>query len=156
MIIWFTGQPGSGKTTLANKIISYTSDVPFDHYHIGNHKFMHIDGDDLRTITVNKDYSKTGRRKNIQKAIDIARFLEAKGFTPVISVVAPYRDLRESLKETNDVKEIFLHTREVRGREHYFAKDYQKPNKKYLSLNTSQDIDVCVEKVLDFCFKPSH
>ena len=67
MIIWLTGQPGSGKTTLANLLIkSFNSD---------NLKVINIDGDDLRSISKNIDYSKEGRIKNISTAISIIRFL---------------------------------------------------------------------------------
>ena len=58
MIIWFTGQPGSGKTTLANELIlNLKRDFP-------DKKLINIDGDDLRSISKNKDYSKEGRIKN--------------------------------------------------------------------------------------------
>ena len=56
MIIWLTGQPGSGKTTLCNEIIS---SLTYD-------KIINIDGDDIRDVLDNKDYSEKGRRKNIQ------------------------------------------------------------------------------------------
>ena len=36
MIIWLTGQPGSGKTTLAKKIIEELNDV---------NNVIHLDGD---------------------------------------------------------------------------------------------------------------
>ena len=46
MIIWLTGQPGSGKTTLCKQMmLNMGSDV------------FHIDGDDLRDLFDNKDYS---------------------------------------------------------------------------------------------------
>ena len=59
MILWFTGQPGSGKTTLCNEVIKRVSE-----------KVIHIDGDDIREVLDNKDYSENGRRKNIQFAIN--------------------------------------------------------------------------------------
>ena len=62
MILWLTGQPGSGKTTLANEFInSIIKDNPAI-------KIINIDGDDLRSINKNKDYSKEGRIKNISTA----------------------------------------------------------------------------------------
>ena len=55
MIIWITGQPGSGKTTLAKAFINFISKQnPAS-------KIINIDGDDLRSISKNKDYSKKGR-----------------------------------------------------------------------------------------------
>ena len=93
MIIWLTGQPGSGKTTLANEIIKkMKSDNP-------SIKIINLDGDDLRTINKNQDYSKEGRIKNISIAISIMRFLANKDYICVISIVAPYRFLRDELKE---------------------------------------------------------
>ena len=74
MIIWFTGQPGSGKTTLANALIeSIKKEDP-------NIKIINLDGDDLRNINKNKDYSKEGRIKNISTAISIMRFLANKNY----------------------------------------------------------------------------
>ena len=74
MIIWFTGQPGSGKTTLANELIlNLKRNSP-------EKKVINIDGDDLRSISKNKDYSKEGRIKNISTAISIMRFLANKNY----------------------------------------------------------------------------
>ena len=72
MIIWLTGQPGSGKTTLANELLNYFKSVNYD-------KVINLDGDDLRLINKNKDFSKEGRIKNIS-TISIARFLANKDF----------------------------------------------------------------------------
>jgi adenylylsulfate kinase-like enzyme len=44
MILWFTGQPGSGKTTLCNEI---QEKILYSHYYLKD-KIIHIDGDDLR------------------------------------------------------------------------------------------------------------
>ena len=92
MIIWLTGQPGSGKTTLANSIIYSLTKEQSDI------KIINLDGDDLRSINKNKDYSKEGRIKNISTAISIIRFLANKDYLCVVSIVAPYRFLRDELK----------------------------------------------------------
>ena len=80
MIIWLTGQPGSGKTTLANSIIK---EIKLNSNDI---KIINIDGDDLRLISKNQDYSKQGRIKNISNAISIIRFLSSK-FICIVSIV---------------------------------------------------------------------
>jgi adenylylsulfate kinase len=102
MIYWFTGQPGHGKTVLCNHLKEYLEK---------NHEgpLMHIDGDDLRDIFKNKDYSKEGRIKNITFAQGLAKFLNNKGFTVLVSLVAPYRDVRESFKETTSTFRIMKH-----------------------------------------------
>ena len=69
-IIWLTGQPGSGKTTLANLLKKHfnTSES------YKNKTVVIVDGDDLRDITVNKDYSRKGRENNIKTAQKLQNF----------------------------------------------------------------------------------
>ena len=64
MIINLTGQAGAGKSTIAKELekILYNSII--------------IDGDELREIFVNKDYSEDGRRKNIINAYKNSIFCE--------------------------------------------------------------------------------
>ena len=102
MIIWLTGQPASGKTTLANSLINQLSNEK------PKLKIINLDGDDLRLINKNKDYSKEGRIKNISTAISIARFLANKNYICILSIVAPYRFLRDELKTEFDFLEIYL------------------------------------------------
>ena len=133
MILWLTGQPGSGKTTLAKAFIEKVSkDSP-------DIKIINLDGDDLRNINKNKDYSKEGRIKNISTAISIMRFLANKNYICVVSIVAPYKFLRDELKEDFSFLEIYLHTTEIRGRENFFAKDYEVPtDPKHLAIDTGK------------------
>ena len=137
MIFWFTGQPGSGKTTLGKALIKQLSDA------------FHIDGDDLRGLSANADYSEQGRINNIRTAQSIAMYLDNKGKNVVVSVVAPYKWLREEFKSRHDVNEIYLHTSEIRGREHYFAKDYEVPDENYLDIDTTHaSVEECVVKIM--------
>ena len=142
-IIWLTGQPGSGKTTIAKalkkKILSNSKD----------NNVILVDGDDLRDITTNKDYSKQGREKNITTAQKIAHFLSNKDFIVIVALVAPYLNIREKFKLITPVLEIYLHTEEIRGREHFFAKDYEKPKKDFLDMDTTKKIvEDCVDEIL--------
>jgi adenylylsulfate kinase len=73
----------------------------------------------------------------VRNAYNIALFLEKKGFTPIISLISPYRDLRDELKQETIVLEFYIFTSEIRGREHFFAKDYEKPLGRYLSIDTT-------------------
>jgi len=145
MIIWLTGQPGSGKTTLAQGLISKISNSN------SSIQIINLDGDDLRNINKNKDYSREGRIKNISTAISIIRFLANKNYICVVSIVAPYKFLRDELKKEFPFLEIYLHTSEVRGREDFFAKDYEKPtDSKHLSIDTGKlTIKESLNEILD-------
>jgi adenylylsulfate kinase-like enzyme len=132
-ILWLTGQPGSGKTTLSNKIMNnITEDNNYKSINV-----IQVDGDDLRGLTENQDYSKEGRFKNIKLGQKIALFCQNKGYLVIVSIVAPYLELREQFKSMTDVSEFYLHTDEVRGREHYFSKDYVKPLANFHSIDTT-------------------
>ena len=136
MIFWFTGQPGSGKTTLGKVLVEK----------LGN--AFHIDGDDLRLLSSNVDYSEQGRISNIRTAQSIAMYLDNKGQNVVVSVVAPYKWLREEFKARHKVNEIYLHTTEIRGREHYFADDYEAPTDNFLDLDTTNiSVELCIDKI---------
>ena len=129
--LWLTGQPASGKTTLANMLIDYFKTNE------NNKEFFNIDGDDLRDLFQNKDYSKKGRYANIRLGISIAAYLINKNKIPIISLVSPYRELREEFKEKYKVLEIYLYTTEIRGREKYFVKDYEKPLQNFIEIDTT-------------------
>ena len=136
MIFWFTGQPGSGKTTLGKALLEKLDDA------------FHIDGDDLRGLSANVDYSEQGRISNIRTAKSIAMYLDNKGKNVVVSVVAPYKWLREEFKERHNVNEIYVHTNEIRGREHYFAEDYEKPEESFLDIDTTDvAVEECISKI---------
>ena len=131
MILWFTGQPGSGKTTLAKELVRKFS----------NDKVIHIDGDDLRDVLDNKDYSERGRRKNIQFAINMAKVMENKGYLVLVSLVSPYRDMRTGqvfyLKSSRDL------------RKEYWVDNYEPPIKNYIELDTDKPIKECIDEILD-------
>ena len=142
MIIWFTGQPGAGKTTLALKFIEEKKRENPDLL------VVHIDGDNLRSITQNFDYSLEGRKKNIDNVHTIARFMDYQGALVVISVVAPLRIMRNALKETNKMTEVYVHTSNIRGREQNFAKNYEPPENDFIDIDTTDDsVEESVSKI---------
>ena len=69
-ILWLTGQPGAGKTTLSNEIVK----ILHSEKKIPQSQIIQIDGDDLRDLTENKDYSRIGRENNIRLSQNIAFF----------------------------------------------------------------------------------
>ena len=130
--IWLTGQPASGKTTLANLLIdSLSKENP-------NESYFNIDGDDLRGLFQNKDYSRKGREANIRLGMSLAAYLINKKCIPIISLVSPYIELREEFKSKYKVLEVYIHTTEIRGREDYFVKEYEPPQNNFLDMDTTQ------------------
>jgi adenylylsulfate kinase len=145
MIIWFTGQPNSGKTTLALELTHYLHEMRKDLTAII------IDGDSLRTITKNLDYSKDGRRKNVQTAINLSINSDTTNDYTVVALVSPFRDLRESLKNNNKhiVKEIYLHSNRLR--EGKMVDYYEPPLNNYLDIDTDKyTIQESIKLIIDY------
>ena len=141
MIYWFTGQPGHGKTTLAKAML--------DHLAAKGIEAFHVDGDDLRALTTNADYSRGGRENNIRRAQLLAHYLQSKGHTVVVSLVAPYRDIREELKAAADVTEVYVHTTETRGREEKHASDYEAPLTDFIDIDTTgKSVEESLQEVI--------
>ena len=142
--IWLTGQPASGKTTLANLLIKKLPEI------YPNHLYFNIDGDDLRDLFQNKDYSRKGREANIRLGMSIAAYLINKGSIPIVSLVSPYRKLREEFKSKYKVLEIYLHTTEIRGRENYFVKNYEAPKDFFLDMDTTiKSVEESLDEILN-------
>ena len=132
MIIILTGQPNSGKTTLALELVHHLYELRKDVTAII------IDGDSLRKITHNVDYSKDGRRKNVQTAINLSTNSDISNDYTVVALVSPFRDLRELLKNNtkHTVKEIYLHS--SRLREGKMVEYYEPPLNNYLDIDTDK------------------
>jgi len=127
MIYLLTGQPGAGKTTMGTWI---QASFP--------NKSMIIDGDDIRDIFQNKDYSEDGRKKNIEKAQTLSKFLHHKGYTVIVSLVSPFREQREQFKTElgENIIEIYVHTTEIRGRENFHV-NYEEPIQNFIDCDTT-------------------
>ena len=127
MIIVLFGQPHCGKSTIANEILKHTT------------TFVNIDGDKLRELFVNKDYSREGRIKNLNRASDIAHFLNSIRNNVILSLVYPYKEARDYLNSlTKDVCWIYLTYEGERGRESFHVKDFEMPTEeRILHIDTS-------------------
>jgi adenylylsulfate kinase-like enzyme len=141
MIYWFTGQPGAGKTTLALALKKELA--------ARGHVTVHLDGDLLRIVTANQDFSTAGRMKNILAAQALAAKIHEDGAWVVAAFVSPFRVLREEFKKRPEVLEIYVHTAEKRGREKYFAEAYEAPLENFLDVDTtSATVEECVQRIL--------
>ena len=130
MIYWFTGQPAAGKTVLADML---KQKLLLDAYR--------IDGDEMRALFANQDYSINGRVINVSTAQKIAHYLHNQGEDVIVSLIAPYIDQREEFKQVlgDNIKEIYVHTNEPRERDHFAVKGYQAPQENFINIDTTID-----------------
>ena len=137
MITVLFGQPHSGKTTLSQKLEA-------DYY---------IDGDHLRTMFQNKDYSRQGRINNLNRASDIATYLHYNGENVVLSLVYPYQETRNYLNNlVPGVKWIYLTYEIDRGREQFHVADFEHPaDDEALYLNTEwTNEEDCIKQIKEY------
>jgi adenylylsulfate kinase-like enzyme len=138
-LYWFTGQPGAGKTTLAQLLkLKLEEDFSFK-------KIVILDGDEIRDLFNNKDYSIDGRKKNVELVQNCCRFLVKNEIVVIVCMVSPFSDQRSQIvKELNGV-EIFVECIEERGREQFHVDYFEEPsytnNYQSISINTSYKKD---------------
>lgn len=143
MIIILTGQPNSGKTTLALILETFLTKR--------NRTAVTIDGDKLRDISNNKDYSISGRKSNVSLAIKMAKTSNKLYNYTLMSLVSPFRYLRDSLKNDPNhiVKEVYLHSNRIR--EGKMVDYYEPPLNNYLDIDTDKNtIDQSIKIILDY------
>jgi len=141
MIVALFGQPNSGKTTLAKMFYNYKN----------------LDGDELRELFANKDFSREGRIRNLNRASDIAHYLHRHGNNVILSLVYPYKEARDYLNSLEDnVVWVYLHYDGERGREAYHVKDFELDllEENVLTLNTSEiPVDDCFSKINRYIYE---
>jgi adenylylsulfate kinase-like enzyme len=148
MIVVFYGQPSSGKTTLA-KLLQETIFLQ------NQPTPVIVDGDEIRLIFKDTDYSKDGRLKNLKRISDIATFLDSKYNLVIISAVFPYQEARKYLDSICDnVLWVHLFNVDFRERQEFHVKDFDLPYveaRKNCSINTTNFTpEMCIERLLDY------
>jgi adenylylsulfate kinase len=74
----------------------------------------------------------------------LAHFIHNKGGVALVSLVSPYKDQRDSFKNLigdDNIKEIYVHTTEERGREQFFVHNYEAPTENFIELDTTKDTE---------------
>ena len=148
MIYWFTGQPGAGKTTLADML---KEELEKNRNFV--YKVFRIDGDDMRELFSNKDYSIKGRVENISTAQRIAHYLHNQEKDVIVSLVSPYIDQREDFKKLlgENIKEIYVHTSDKRERDNFKSIAYTPPQSNYIEIDTTFDAPIeSLKKILEY------
>ncbi|HEV3088296.1 MAG TPA: adenylyl-sulfate kinase [Candidatus Elarobacter sp.] len=82
LVLWLTGLPGAGKTTIAMNVERELFRREYRVYA--------LDGDTLRTgLTSDLDFSEEGRRENIRRVAEVGKLLADAGAIAIISLVSP-------------------------------------------------------------------
>lgn len=138
MIFNICGQPHSGKSTLANHLKKALENKN------PSRKVFIIDGDVLRKILTNDDFSIKGRMENVKNAYNIAKYLDTtEEFDIIIAVISPFKEMRDELRLTSNAIEIYVHTTNIRGREKYHVPYFEPPFLDYIDIDTT-DVNVLI------------
>ena len=92
VVIWFTGLPSSGKSTVANAVEKKI----FEH---GNLSLV-LDGDNIRHgLNKNLGFSPEDREENIRRIGEVAKLFADAGLIAMTSFISPYRKDRDKARE---------------------------------------------------------
>jgi adenylylsulfate kinase len=159
MIVWFTGKPCSGKTTIAKAL-----QVKLDDY---AYETELLDGDVLRDSPFSKGigFSKEEREIHLLRVGYMAQILHKHGIVSLCSFVSPYEDVinkinphklvyvKASSEECakRDVKGMWAKAKagEIKGFTGYDA-PFEEPEYPDLVLNTEElTLEECVDEVFN-------
>jgi bifunctional enzyme CysN/CysC len=98
-VVWFTGLPSAGKSTVLNLVEQKLS-------RRGIHTYA-LDGDNLR-LGLNRDlgFTEADRVENVRRAGEVARLMVDAGLVVLCAFVSPFRNERRSVRERHDAGEF--------------------------------------------------
>ncbi len=103
-VLWFTGLSAAGKTTLANGVYKKLDSAGY--------KTEKLDGDIIRReLAKDLDFSREGRRKNIERVAFVASLLSKHEIGVVASFISPYKSERELVRnKVVNYIEVYVNT----------------------------------------------
>jgi len=92
LVVWLTGLPASGKTTIASRVAESLKKENF--------RVELLDGDWVRkTINPDAGFTREERKRHLLRVAWIARLLARNGVIVLCSFVSPYEDVRKEIKD---------------------------------------------------------
>lgn len=100
-VLWITGLPGSGKTSIAKKINN--------HYKKKNFDFLEISGDEIRKVLKFDNYDKKSRKQYAKSYARLCKILSEKGVNVIISTVSLFHEIHKwNKKNIKNYKEVYI------------------------------------------------
>ena len=159
-ILWMTGLPCSGKTTIAKKLQEVYPNLAL------------LDGDELREWFSPKDFSRDGRNEHNRRVAHLAKLLLEHNVPVSVSLISPFNENREDARkiiDDNKFIEVYIkcslsvcEKRDVKG---MYKKarlneiknftgvndDYDVPDNPDLIINTENNtLDECVDQITQY------
>jgi bifunctional enzyme CysN/CysC len=105
-VMWLTGLPGSGKSTIADALERRL-------HSRGLHTYV-LDGDNVRT-GLNKDlgFTPIDRSENVRRIAETAKLMLDAGLIVIVALVSPFRSDRQAARnlfDEGDFTEVFVDT----------------------------------------------
>ncbi len=143
-VVWLTGVPGSGKTTLAKSL-----ERQLFERHI---QVFVLDGDNIRPgLSSDLGVSGSEREENMRRVGEVAKLFASAGLVSIISFTSPTRAERERARramDTDDGPSIpFLETYLSRAND--ASSQYEPPEHAELTLAEHMSLDERVNRVLE-------
>ena len=103
VILWFTGLPCSGKSTLANSVE--------EKLHLKGYRTFVLDGDNIRNgHSGDLGFSKADREENIRRVGEAAKLMIEAGIIALAAFISPFQSDREAVRnlvQDGDLLEIY-------------------------------------------------
>jgi len=94
-VLWLTGLPASGKTTLAEGLHTALAQR--------GHPVEVLDGDQIREgLSNDLGFSPADRRRQAQRVAFVAKLLARNGVAVIVPLISPYRDVRDAARAQID------------------------------------------------------
>jgi len=100
-VIWLTGLPGSGKTTIAEKLETQLREKGI--------KVESLDGDEVRkNLSPELKFSKADRQTHARRVVYVSRLLARNDVAVLVALISPYREFRAyARKEIGNFVEVY-------------------------------------------------
>jgi len=91
-VVWLTGLPASGKTTVARKLKEYLQSRGL--------KVELLDGDEVRRwLSPEAGFSREDRERHLRRVAYVSKLLARNGVAVLASFVSPYRSVRRQARK---------------------------------------------------------